>query len=77
MEIGSEDLRRWYAGEALAGARFRRGEAVVITDGGHAGGAAEVLVLERLEPPTYLLRLGTGQNLMVLESALRSPDDGA
>lgn len=63
-------MRRWYAGERLDGARYTRGEQVRIRDGARAGEAAEILALERLDPPTYLLKLADGGSLMVLESAL-------
>lgn len=70
MDAPDDLQRRWHSGEEVPGARYTRGAAVRITDGRRAGERGEVIALERLDPPTYLLRLSSGQNLMVLESAL-------
>jgi hypothetical protein len=64
---------RWLAGQEVPGVRFAHHDAVEITSGPHNGARGTIALLIGLSPePSYLVSLGTGGDLRVRQSLLRS-----
>lgn len=64
---------RWLAGERVDGVAFVQHQAVELVGGSRDGTRGRVLLLMQLgDDPAYVVKLETGQDVRVRQSALRA-----
>jgi hypothetical protein len=68
----TEHIDSWFAGESIAGVRFRLNDAVRVSSGQHAGMVGSVISLLAVQPePRYIVETSSGRDVEILDHELQ------
>lgn len=72
MKPTRQQQKDFFAHRPLDGVRFEHNDAVDVIGGAHAGDSGSIVSLEQLgDDPTYLVELGSGQDVVIHQVFLR------